>query len=106
MGSQMSNAKIICSVSDHDSDDLDNDDHIPIKRVRSKSVPRKNSASVSMKSSKHQIRKQLLTQIHTQEELDIELVNEGKSLVCNEYLSALPQFHLNSKKKLPDQKKN
>ena len=62
--SQMSNAKIIYSVSDHDSDDLDNDDHIPIKRVRSKSVPRKSFTSVSMKSSKRQIRKQLLVRAY------------------------------------------
>ena len=52
--------KNIYSVSDHDSDDLDNDDHIPIKRIRSKSVPRKSSGGISMKSSKRQIRKQLL----------------------------------------------
>ena len=47
----MSNNKLTsATVSDHDSDDLDNLDNIPIKRrVRSKSVPKLPSAATTAK---------------------------------------------------------
>ena len=70
------------SVSDHDSDDLDNCDHVPIKRrARSKSVPKFPSTTTSTtnniaktNSAKMRSRKQSKLSFYSQE-LDLDEVN-------------------------------
>ena len=65
------------SVSDHDSDDMDNADHKPIKRIRSKSCPKfkeTKKVSTSVRSKKE---RSIIAQLGS-EDLDIEEANRGR----------------------------